>query len=200
MREIVDGIIAWQWFSEPHGYHFNGYFVRCPEGNVCVDPVDPPEEMLALLVREGVDRIVLTNRNHTRRANLVRERTGAAVVIHVDDAPHARRQGAAIDAAVGVGDRVGPFTVVGVPGKSPGEVALYCPRRRLLIVGDAVVGNPPGRLALLREQVMDDPPRLRASVRALAALDIEVVLTADGEPILREAGARLRDLVATFPG
>jgi len=89
--------------------------------------------------------------------------------------------------------------VVGVPGKSPGEVALYDATRRLVVVGDALIGNPPGRLSLLREKVMDDPRRLRESVEALTSLEIDAVLVGDGEPILREAGARLRELVATFP-
>ena len=199
MREVIDGIVGWPWHSPPHGYDFNGWFVRHPDGNLCIDPVEPDGDVLAFLAREGVARIVLTNRNHTRRAALVRERTGAPIAIHAADAAHARGQGTAIDAEVRVGDRIGPFVVVGVPGKSPGEVALHDPARRLLVVGDAVIGNPPGRLSLLREQVMDDPARLRASVRALAALDLDVLLVGDGVPILSDAGARLRELVATFP-
>jgi glyoxylase-like metal-dependent hydrolase (beta-lactamase superfamily II) len=199
MREVIDGIVGWSWLSPPHGYDFNGWFVRHPSGNLCIDPVEPAEEVLAFLAREGVARIVITNRNHTRRAALVRERTGAPIAIHDADAAHARAQGTAIDAEVRVGDRVGPFAVVGVPGKSPGEIALHDAARRLLIVGDAVIGNPPGRLSLLREQVMDDPARLRASVRGLAALDLDVVLPGDGVPILADASARLRELVATFP-
>ena len=198
MREIVDGVVGWSWLSPPHGYDFNGWLVRHPSGNVCVDPVEPGDDVLALLAREGVARIVLTNRNHTRRAALVRERTGAAIAIHPADAAHARAQGTTIDAELRVGERVGPFVVVGVPGKSPGEVALHDPLRRLLVVGDAVIGNPPGRLSLLREQVMDDPVRLRASVRVLAALEVDVLLPGDGVPILADAGGRLRELVATF--
>jgi glyoxylase-like metal-dependent hydrolase (beta-lactamase superfamily II) len=198
MREIVDGIVTWAWFSEPHGYDFNGYFVRHPSGNLCIDPVEPPTELLDLLAREGVAHILLTNRNHTRRANLVRERTGAPVAIHPADAPHALGQGAVIDAELHVGERVGPFVVVGVPGKSPGEVAFHCPERRRLIVGDAVIGNPPGKLSLLREKVMDDPSQLRASIRTLAEVDVDVLLPGDGVPILRDAGARLRELVASF--
>jgi glyoxylase-like metal-dependent hydrolase (beta-lactamase superfamily II) len=89
--------------------------------------------------------------------------------------------------------------VVPVPGKSPGEIALFCPQRRTLIVGDAVIGNPPGRLSLLREKVMDDPAQLRRSVADLCRLDVDVLLPGDGVPILHEAGARLRELVATFP-
>jgi glyoxylase-like metal-dependent hydrolase (beta-lactamase superfamily II) len=198
MREIVDGVVTWAWFSEPHGYDFNGYFVRHPAGNLCIDPVEPSTEILDLLAREGVAHILLTNRNHVRRANLVRERTGAPVAIHPADASYARGQGAVIDAELRVGERVGPFVVVGVPGKSPGEVAFHCPQRRRLIVGDAVIGNPPGKLSLLREKVMDDPPQLRASVRALAEVAVDVLLPGDGVPILRDAGARLRELVATF--
>jgi glyoxylase-like metal-dependent hydrolase (beta-lactamase superfamily II) len=199
MREVLDGIVMWSWPSPPHGYDFNGYFIRHPEGNVVVDPVEPADGVLELLAREGVARVVLTNRNHARRASLVRERTGARVAIHPADAEHARTQGAEIDDVLAVGGRVGPFTVVGVPGKSPGEVALHWPERRLLVVGDAVIGNPPGALSLLRERVMDDPALLRASVRALAALDLETLLVGDGVPLLTGAGARLRELVATFP-
>jgi glyoxylase-like metal-dependent hydrolase (beta-lactamase superfamily II) len=198
MRTVLDGIVMWSWLSPPHGYDFNGYFIRHPEGNLVIDPAEPDEEVLALLAREGVARILLTNRNHGRRAGLVRERTGAPVAIHAGDAAHARAQDVPVDAALTVGERIGPFTVVGVPGKSPGEVAFHCPKRRVLIVGDAVIGNPPGALSLLRERVMDDPPRLRASVRALAALDPEALLPGDGTPIVTQAGARLRELVATF--
>jgi glyoxylase-like metal-dependent hydrolase (beta-lactamase superfamily II) len=76
---------------------------------------------------------------------------------------------------------------------------LHWPSRRLLFVGDAVIGNPPGRCALLREKVMDDPPRLRMSVRDLLELDFDALLFGDGTPILHDAKARLRQLVETFP-
>jgi len=89
--------------------------------------------------------------------------------------------------------------VVAAPGKSPGEVVLHWRDRRLLIVGDAVIGNPPGACSLLREKVMDDPPRLRDSVRDLLALDFDALLVGDGTPILEGARARLEALVRTFP-
>jgi glyoxylase-like metal-dependent hydrolase (beta-lactamase superfamily II) len=190
VREVVSGVLIWSWLSEPHGYDFNGYLVRDPGGNVCIDPVQADDEVLATLGREGVAVVALTNRNHVRAAGAVRARTGARVLIHPADAPHAREQGAVIDGELVPGERVGPFTVVAVPGKSPGEVAFHWPARRLLIVGDAIIGNPPGACAFLREKVMDDPPRLRASVRALLALDFDVLLVGDGTPIL--AGAKER--------
>jgi glyoxylase-like metal-dependent hydrolase (beta-lactamase superfamily II) len=88
---------------------------------------------------------------------------------------------------------------VGVPGKSPGEVALHDAARRILVVGDAVVGNPPARLSLLSERVIDDPPALRASLRRLLALDFDALVVGDGAAILSEARERLRELVAEFP-
>ncbi len=199
MRELLPGVLSWSWFSEPHGYDFNGTLVLSAEGNLCVDPVEPSAEVLDRLAKEGVAQILITNRNHTRAANRVRERTGARVVIHPADAGYARDQGTAIDAGLEVGERAGLFTVVGVPGKSPGEVALHDPARRVLVVGDAVIGNPPGRLSLLRERVMDDPARLRASVRSLLELDFDALLVGDGVPICKGARERLRELVASFP-
>jgi glyoxylase-like metal-dependent hydrolase (beta-lactamase superfamily II) len=200
MNEIVPDIFTWAWFSEPHGYLFNGYLVRHSEGNLCVDPVPPSDESLADIARMGVARILLTNRNHSRAANVVRERTGARTFIHPDDAAHARSQGAEIDGALGVGEKIGPLTIVAVPGKSPGEVALHWPERELLIVGDAVIGNPPGSCALLREKVMDDPARLKHSVRKLLDLEFDALLLGDGVSILHDAKSRLKELVATFPG
>jgi len=197
--EFVPGVLTWAWRSELHGYDFNGTLVLHEQGNLCIDPAELGEEVLGRLAKEGVARILITNRNHIRAANRVREWTGARVAIHPADAPYAREQGAQIDEELEVGQRVGPFTVVGVPGKSPGEIALHDPARKLLVVGDAVIGNPPARLSLLRERVMDDPPRLRASVRRLLELDFDILLVGDGAPIRRGGRERLRELVETFP-
>jgi len=88
--------------------------------------------------------------------------------------------------------------VIGVPGKSPGEVAFYWPARRVLIVGDAVIGNPSGGCGLLREQVMDDAVGLRQSVRKLLDLEFDTLLVGDGVPIPQGAKDRLRELVDSF--
>ncbi len=200
MREIIEGIMTWSWFSEPHGYNFNGHLVRDPGGNICIDPVVPSEDDLEEIIREGVSRIILTNRNHSRAANLIRSRTGAQTTIHTDDADHARAQDTHIDNTLTVGDRIGSLEVVGAAGKSPGEVALYWRERGILIVGDAVIGNPPGRCGLLPDRVIDDPARLRSSLYAFLDIDFTTLLVGDGESILMDAKARLKDLTDTFPG
>lgn len=198
MKTLLPNVLTWPWFSERHGYDFNGYLVRHPRGNVCIDPVEMSAEVLDEIAREGVARILLTNRNHTRASAKVRERTGARVSIHPADARHAREQGAVIDDYLTVGEKIGPFTVLGAEGKSPGEVAFHWPERRILVVGDACVGKPPGACALLPEQVMDDPRALRQSLRRLADVDFEALLVGDGAPILTGGREALRALVNTF--
>jgi len=199
VREILPGILTWPWFSERHGYDFNGTLVLHAEGNLCIDPVEPDDAVSKLLREVGVERILLTNRNHSRAANRIHEETGASVWIHPCDADHARGEGVGIDETFEFGARIGPFAVIDAHGKSAGEVALHDPARRLLIVGDALIGNPPGALSLLPDAVVDEPLRLRASVRRLLALDFDALLVGDGHPILAGARARLEELVRSFP-
>src|SRR5258707_3040138 len=198
METILGEVLTWQWFSQPHGYNFNSLLVPSPAGNLCIDPVEPNDEVLSELVRRGVSRILITNRNHVRAANRVREHTGARSYIHPEDAAYAKAQGAELDGELHAGEGMGALEVIGVSGKSPGEVAFLWPERKVLIVGDAVIGNPPGHLGLLREKVMDDPPRLRCSVQQLLALDFDTILVGDGESIVGDAKPRLKELVDTF--
>jgi len=60
------------------------------------------------------------------------------------------------------------------------------------------LANPPGRCSLLPEEKLDDPARLRESLRDLLALDFDCLLVGDGTPILEGAKAQLEDLVASF--
>lgn len=192
LREILPGILTWPWFSERHGYDFNGYLIRSPDGNVAVDPVEGG-------IDEDVKQIVLTNRNHFRAAAKLRAEKKARVAVHPADAEFVRKNGVEVDDALAYGDTVAGFTVVDAHGKSPGEIALWNERRRLLIVGDACVGKPPGAFALLPPKVIDDLPALQQSLRRLAGLRPSTVLVGDGAPVLNDAAAALDRLVRTFP-
>ncbi|MGZ6143314.1 MAG: hypothetical protein ACXWLM_08245 [Myxococcales bacterium] len=187
LREIVPGVLTWPWFSERHGYDFNGYLI----GEVAIDPVEgelPPAK-----------RIVLTNRNHFRNAAKLREKTGARVAVHPADAEFVRKQGVIVDDALAYGEAIGDFVVVDAHGKSPGEIALWNAQRRLLVVGDVCVGSPPGAFKVLSPKVIDDLPGLRETLRRLADLEPSTVLVGDGAPVLQNAAEALRALVRSFP-
>ena len=198
MQEIVPDVLTWSRLSERHGYDFNGHLVRHPEGNLCIDPVEPSAAELDQLAEIGATRIVLTNRNHTRATNLMRHGS-APVPIHPDDADYARGQGAEIDDALAVGDRLGPLQVVGVPGKSRRGRAVLggtqaADRRRR---ADRQSARP---LRVTAEKVMDNPVQLKQSITKLLALDFDTLLMGDGVSILAHGKDRLRELAASSRG
>jgi glyoxylase-like metal-dependent hydrolase (beta-lactamase superfamily II) len=79
------------------------------------------------------------------------------------------------------GDEVAGFTVLDVPGHSPGHVAYWREADRVLICGDVFfnlprLGPPPGFLT-------DDPALNRESMRRLADLEPALVLFGHGPPL-----------------
>src|SRR5271155_4415016 len=71
-----------------------------------------------------IAKIVLTNRDHVRDAELFRTRCGARVVAGADEVTQLAP--IAIDKAVREGDLItGALRVIHLPGKSAGEIGLY---------------------------------------------------------------------------
>ncbi|MDW5598343.1 MBL fold metallo-hydrolase [Conexibacter stalactiti] len=99
------------------------------------------------------------------------------------------------------GDEVAGFTVLDVPGHSPGHVAYWREADRVLIAGDVMNNmNVDTGLPGLREPKLrftPDPVVNRASIRRLAALEPELVLFGHGAP-LRDP-AKLSAFAARLP-
>src|SRR2546426_324900 len=129
------------------------------------------------------------------KRGLIAERA-RRIAIHPADAAFVRERSVVVDDELRPGERVGPFTVVDAQGKSPGEIALHWPERRMLLVGDACVGNPPGECALLPDKVIDDKRMLIESLRKLAKLEFDSLLVGDGAPLLQGGRPALERLVA----
>ncbi|MGP1254157.1 MAG: hypothetical protein ACTS10_07095 [Kiloniellales bacterium] len=202
MREILPGIHIWSKLSPPHGYDFNGYLLELTDsdlgGNLVIDPVEPTPQELETIAAKGAKLILLTNRNHGRAANAVREATGAKILINPADRLHAESQEIAVDGALLVGATFGPIVAVDAAGKSPGEVALFWRDRGILFVGDSIIGWPAGACKLLPDDKMDDPAQLRASVTRLQTLEFDVLLPGDGVPILEGAREPVGALVDSW--
>lgn len=79
---------------------------------------------------------------------------------------------------------------VAAPGHTPGSVAFYLPRHRVLFTGDAVARRQDGEVIVGVFNV--DRVQAAQSLRRLAALDTEVACFGHGEPLTRDAGAELR--------
>ncbi|MBA2504713.1 MAG: MBL fold metallo-hydrolase [Thermoleophilaceae bacterium] len=91
-----------------------------------------------------------------------------------------------VSKAIGEGDEVAGFTVLDVPGHSPGHVAYWRESDRTLICGDVMWGYNPFTLrGGIREPFpafSPDANRNRESARRLAALEPAVVAFGHGAP------------------
>lgn len=84
----------------------------------------------------------------------------------------------------------GGAVTIAVPGHTPGSIACYLPRSRVLIAGDTIARRPDGQAMLGVFNV--DPAEAAASFARLAALDTEIVCAGHGDPITEDAVAFLR--------
>ena len=151
-------------------------------------------------------KIVLTNRDHLRDAELFRARYGTRLVAGVDEV--AQLAPVAIDETVCEGDLIaGALRVIHLPGKSPGEIGLYFDpahhavsreRGGIVLLGDAIIGHPPGALGLIPAHKLDDPARLQQSLRKLLAYDFEVLLVCDGQSVLSGGKQKVAEFVQGF--
>ena len=152
MDEVLKDVYIWSVFSEEKKLNFNGYFIPTQHplfGNVVIDP--PPVSDLDLAQMESlgsVQQIIITNRNHIRWSRELQEKFDAEIRMNSADV---QNEDLISDQNFGDGDMIAGFleTVVIPDNKSPGETALYWKDRKILFVGDALIGKPPGEVSLL---------------------------------------------------
>jgi glyoxylase-like metal-dependent hydrolase (beta-lactamase superfamily II) len=203
MHEILPRIFTWGSTYADRPWDLNGYALALDGGSILVDPPAPEEaEWLRFEALKPFSRIILTNRDHVRDAELFRQKFGAQLVAGVEELK--QFMPVVIDQPVREGDMIaGLLRVIQLPGKSPGEIALLLdsdshPASRehggILFLGDAIIGNPPGALGLIPEQKLDDPALLRRSLQKLLNYQFNVLLFCDGKPVLRHG----KDAVEKF--
>jgi glyoxylase-like metal-dependent hydrolase (beta-lactamase superfamily II) len=193
MREIAPDVQTWSVLSQEKGYAFNGYAVSTEAGTVLIDPPDPgPDGWDTIDLLEPFAGVWLTNRNHSRAAASFRERYDLTVWAHEADAEQLE---AGADRTVRGEETVAGIEVVHVPGKSPGEIAFHLPRSRALVVGDVVIGVPPGELSTYPAEVIDDRAQLLRSAARLLSYDFDALLLCDGEPLPAGGKDKLREFV-----
>ena len=185
MREILAGIHAWSVYNQEKGLDFNGHLVATDGGCVLIDPpAMSPEDMARLEALGPVESVIITNCHHTRDAMTFAAKFQARILLPEKDA-------ASIPTAVRLGGTFRPgellpggLLVVGLADqKSPGESALVCGRAGALILGDALIGKPPGALSMLPPAKYADAAKARAGLRALLAHTFDAVLLGDGVSI-----------------
>jgi len=187
MDEILKDVYTWSVFSEEKKLNFNGYFIPTQHalfGNVVIDP--PPVSDLDLAQMEtlgSVQQILITNRNHIRWSRELQEKFDAEIRMNFADA---QSEDMISDHNFSDGDMLAGFlkAVVIPDNKSPGETALYWEEKKILFLGDALIGKPPGEVSLLPPEKYADIEKARSGIKVLDPLNFNSVLMGDGEPVL----------------
>ena len=187
MNEIIKDVYIWSVFSEEKKLNFNGYFILTQHplfGNVVIDPPMVSDLDLAQMETLGsVQHILITNRNHIRWSRELREKFDAEIRMNSADA---QSEDLISDHNFGDGDILAGFlkTVVIPDNKSPGETGLYWEEKKILFLGDALIGKPSGDVCLLPPEKYADIEKARAGIRVLDDLKFDSLLMGDGDPIL----------------
>jgi glyoxylase-like metal-dependent hydrolase (beta-lactamase superfamily II) len=102
-------------------------------------------------------------------------------------------RGTPVDREIGEGETLpvmGGLQVLATPGHTPGHLSFWQPQKRVLICGDVIVNTLWLRLPAAAYTVdMDENKR---SVKLLAGLEPRVACFGHGEPLMRDAAAKIR--------
>ena len=198
MIKLLDDIYTWSVFSDEKQLNFNGWFIQnqlSSFGNIIIDPPEPSEKDLVQMQKlGGVQQIIITNQHHIRRASVIREKFNSKLQINSADAPNIELT---IDTKFTNGSLIAGFlkAVVVPNNKTAGETALYWTERKLLYVGDALIGDPPGKLRLLPEKMYVDIQRAKNGIKTLMDLDFDTLLVGDGDSILSGAKTAMAEFI-----
>ena len=207
MREILRGIFTWGGAYPDMPWDLNGFAIRMDNGTILVDPPLPAAaDWPKLDALKPILKIVVTNRDHDREAAQFHQRYQAPIVAGANEA--GGFASLMIDETVNEGDVLpGGLRVIDLPGKSPGEIGLYFDPARnqlskelggIMLLGDALVGHPAGKLRFVPNHKLDDPAQLKQSVRKLLAFDFDILLLCDGHSVLRTAHQKVQYFLGTL--
>ncbi|MFQ5992356.1 MAG: hypothetical protein ACE5NA_07950 [Nitrospiraceae bacterium] len=190
MKQLLPGVWQWSWFSQEKQIDFNGLFLTVGEHRVLVDPPPmTPEEVRQSKQGGPIDYILLTNRDHQREGMAFQSECKCQVMVPAADASQMEIKA---DKTYEDGELLpGGIWAIHLRGqKSPGESALFLQQGKgILIVGDAVIGAPPGSLKMLPPEKYADPVNAREGLQRLLRYDFDTILVGDGASILTGAKA-----------
>ncbi|HJT21519.1 MAG TPA: hypothetical protein VJ746_13670 [Nitrospira sp.] len=188
MKQLFPGIWQWSWFSDEKQLDFNGLFLTVGEHRILVDPPPMSAEATTVIRRQGgVDYIVVTNRDHAREAAACQRDFGCQLFVPEADASQmvlkptkTFKDGELLPGGI--------WAIHLQHQKSPGESALFIQQGKgILIVGDALIGKPPGSLNLLAPEKYADVRQARDGLKRLLKYDFGSILVGDGISILNGA-------------
>lgn len=199
LTQVLPKVWSWSAFSEEKQMNFNGHVLQLPGGLAIVDPPPASPAILSQISSLGQPSIViLTNRDHERESVQFKNHFCIPAAIHEFDAP---LLSFSPDIVLTDGQLLmDAIKITHLPNqKSPGESALYLDTMRLLILGDALIGKPSGKLNLLPDDKYQDVLAAKESLKKLLTLEFEYLLLGDGESLMDNARSELGSFLTGSP-
>lgn len=183
MNEILPGI--WHWTAEHPDIQqeVSSYYLE--DADAALDPIDPD--------LEGVERVILTNRLHRRDAFKLR------APVYVPEAGLHAFEGIDVE-TYRPGDEVAPgVRAHGLAAIAPDDGVLHIGTGRgALHFADGLLVRG-GELAFMPDELMDDPPAVKAKTMKrlveLLELEFDALLFAHSDPIVSGGRAQLEAFV-----
>ena len=188
MQPLFPGIWQWSWFSDEKGLNFNGLYLAVGEHHIVIDPPPMADSDVSVIRRGGgVDYIIVTNRDHERNARQYQEDFRCQLFVPESDAPlmtvtptKTFKDGELLPGGI--------WVIHLKDQKSPGESALYIQQGKgILMVGDALIGAPPGTLRMLPSEKYPDAAKAKDGLKRLLKYNFDAILVGDGTNILIDA-------------
>jgi glyoxylase-like metal-dependent hydrolase (beta-lactamase superfamily II) len=200
MKQILPNIWQWSWFSDEKQLDFNGLFLMIGEHTILVDPPPMTAEARAVVRQhEPIDYIIVTNRDHLREAAVYQAEFRCQLRVPEADA-------AQMDVKPTKTYKDGELLPGGIwaihlkDQKSPGESALFIEQGRgVLIVGDALIGKPPGSVCLLPVEKYGDVQKAKDGLSRLLKYNFDSLLVGDGTSILVGGKRQVEQLLSGTP-
>ncbi|MBS0182171.1 MAG: hypothetical protein JSS39_07185 [Nitrospira sp.] len=197
MKQILPDIWQWSWFSDEKQLDFNGLLLVIGEHKILVDPPPMTTEARAVVRRyEPMDYIIITNRDHIREAAAYQSELKCQLRVPEADA-------AQMDVKPTKTYKDGELLPGGIwaihlrEQKSPGESALFIERGRgVLILGDALIGKPPGAVRMLPGEKYADLAKAKEGLRRLLKYNFDSLLVGDGSSILAGGKQQVEQLLS----
>lgn len=196
MKNLLPGVWEWSWFSEEKHIDFNGHLLAVGEHRILIDPPPlAPADLAFLKQGERVDYIILTNRDHQRDTAQLRQTLECKVLAPELDL---KEMSVSIDKTYKDGELLpgGIWVVHLMNQKSPGESALFLQKGKgIIIVGDALIGDPPGSFRLLPADKYADREQAKTSLKRLLNFNFDALLVGDGTSVLTGAKSTVQHLM-----
>jgi glyoxylase-like metal-dependent hydrolase (beta-lactamase superfamily II) len=170
-----------------------------------------PSEVKTILLTHG-------DVDHIGNAEELRRLTGAKLAAHPDDAeimagrktrlipkggmsilfklllPVMRTKPFQVDLLANDGDNIAGLRVIHMPGHTPGSIAFYDEKRKVLFTGDAL-GFRNGKVHGPSERITMDSTKAYESLEKLASFDFTVMLSGHSKPLQADASAKVREFI-----